>query len=94
MWYAAAVADYLHQANGWGEATITSGLDGGDAWGAPRVARSEHPVGTAIDIRSSDMPANLRQAFAAQLQQMLGSFFRVILEADHIHIELGQQVTI
>jgi hypothetical protein len=40
------------------------------------------------------MPANLRQAFAAQLQQMLGSFFRVILEADHIHIELGQQVTI
>lgn len=89
MWYAAAVADYLHQANGWGHATITSGLDQADSWGAPRVTNSGHPMGRAIDIRSRDMPQDQRQAYAQALQSMLGGFFRVILEVDHFHVELA-----
>lgn len=93
MWYAAAVADYLHQSQGWGQATITSGLDGGDAFGAPRVTRSGHPVGLALDIRSRDMPDDQRQAFASALQSMLGNFFRVVLEVDHFHVELANVVT-
>lgn len=88
LWYAAAVADYMHQANGWGEATVTSALDGGDAFGARRVANSLHPRGGAIDLRSRDVPAHQQLAFARQLQAQLGSVFQVIHETDHFHIEL------
>lgn len=94
LWYAAAVADYLHQAQGWGQATITSGLDGGDAFGPARVTTSGHPFGNAIDIRSRDMPAEMRQAYAQGLQSMLGNFFRVVLEVDHFHVEVAQPITV
>lgn len=89
LWYAAAVADYLHQAYGFGEATITSALDGADSFGAPRVAFSDHPLGRAFDLRFWNIPAELRASFAAALQNALGGAFRVVLESDHIHVELA-----
>lgn len=89
LWYAAAVADYLHQAYGFGEATITSGLDGADSIGAARVTFSDHPLGRAFDLRFWNIPAASRLAFAQALQQTLGGTFRVVLESDHIHVELA-----
>ena len=86
--WAAAVIDFIHQARGYGEATITSGLDGGDAYGPARVAGTLHPRGLPLDFRIWEIPAQLRQAFAQEVQRNLGNAFQVILEEDHLHVEL------
>lgn len=95
LWLAAGIADALKQGMGYGEATITSGRDGGDAWGPARVASSAHPGGGAIDLRTRDMDPHAAQQWAQQLQFAIAPYgFRVLLEADHIHIEIGRGVTV
>lgn len=85
---AAAVYDLLRQSRGWGEGTITSVRDGGDAVGAARVTGSLHPHGLAVDLRTRDLDANAARSLAVQLRMMLGGAFDVVEEADHLHVEL------
>lgn len=87
LFYAAALYDYLRQANGLGEGTITGGLENADKVGAARVRGTLHPWGKAVDLRISDMPAAVWSDLARVLQQQLGPAFQVILEEDHIHVE-------
>lgn len=88
LFFAAAYYDYMRQANGLGEGTITSGKDGGDSYGPARVHSSFHPSGRAVDLRTRDMPVEVANSLALALQEALGSDFRIVLEQDHIHVEL------
>lgn len=92
LWYAAALYDAIRQSYSLGEGTITSGRDGGDAFGPARVANSQHPAGLAVDLRSTDLPGGPQgeyaDAVARLLQQALGQAFYVLREEDHIHVEL------
>jgi hypothetical protein len=85
LWYAAAVADYVRQQMGLGEATITSGRDG------THTSGSVHARGDAIDVRTKDMPPEWRQPYADQVRAALGAEFFVTLETvpPHVHIQLG-----
>lgn len=85
LWYAAAVFDALHQQQGFGEAYVTSGRD--IALG--RVSNTLHADGGALDFRRWQIPSGRMPAFLAQLRQHLGPAFEVILEDDHIHVELA-----
>lgn len=87
--YGMAVADLMQQQLLGAEATVTSVQDGGDSWGAARVAGSLHPGGMAFDLRTRDMDPGTVAAFAQRLQAQLGGYFQVLVEADHIHVELN-----
>jgi len=83
LWYAVAVYDYLRLANGLREGTITGGRESAPG----RVKDTLHPSGRAVDLRTNDIPANVRQPLANELQRSLGDVFDVVLESDHIHVE-------
>lgn len=83
--YAAQVFDYAHRLAGFGEATITGGLES-----APeRVSSTLHPHGMALDFRLWAVPASSRLAFRDLLRYWLGPAFDVVLESNHYHIELS-----
>jgi hypothetical protein len=61
---------------------VTSILDG------KHSAKSLHYVGKAFDCRTRHVPAGERLALLAALKGALGAEFDVVLEKDHVHIEL------
>lgn len=95
MLYAAAVHDFIRQSYGLGEGTITGAREGADDFGPARVKATLHPSGRALDFRTSDLPGgnagDYAHAVAAMMQQQLGRSFDVLVESDHIHVELSPQ---
>lgn len=91
LWYAAAVADWVRNYLGHGEATITGGREPADVVGPRRVRNTFHPGGYALDFRTNDLPGGslgyAAQRWAQVLQQALGVDFEIVVEQDHIHIE-------
>lgn len=87
LWYAAAIYDAIRQQSGLGQGTITGGIEGADAVGPARIG-GQHAAGMAVDLRTRDLPEALRPELAEVLQQVLGSSYRVVLESDHIHVQL------
>ena len=59
--------------------TVTSGGDG------QHSTKSLHYKGRAIDLRTRDFPATPK-TWADRMQRVLGSYYRVLVESDHIHI--------
>ena len=55
--------------------------------GAKHRRGSLHYVGLAIDLRTRNIPPNLREPVAQQIRVALGEEYDVVLESDHIHIE-------
>ena len=74
------VADQVYSEHGH-NLTLTSALDG------KHSSQSLHYVGQAIDLRTRDVPEDLRKTLRKKIAQRLGSDFDVILEKTHIHIE-------
>lgn len=64
------------------ELTITSVLDGHHMEG------SLHKAGLAADIRTRDMEPQLRSVVLSEMKVCLGRDFDVVLEDDHIHLEI------
>jgi hypothetical protein len=64
------------------DCTITSGSDG------QHMPRSLHYKGKALDFRTRDVPASQRYKIVKSVKQRLGADFDVVLETDHLHIEL------
>lgn len=83
LWYAATVYDWLRQANGLGEGTITSARD------SVHGATSWHPGGLALDFRTTDLMPDVAAQLAAAMTAALGAYYDVIDEGDHIHVELS-----
>jgi hypothetical protein len=48
---------------------------------------SLHYAGQAVDIRTRDVPPEIRQKLATRVRECVGEDYDVILEADHIHLE-------
>lgn len=69
----------VYKGQGADHVVITSGLDG------KHMENSRHYVGYALDIRIWNLTdfGDARE----HLQKLLGNRYRVILEADHFHIE-------
>lgn len=61
---------------------ITSALD------SKHSAKSFHYEGRALDFRTREIPAELRKDFAEAVHAALGDEFDVVLESDHLHVEL------
>lgn len=68
-----------YQAQGAGEAVITSTYEGSHS------PASLHYVHRAVDVRLP--PSSLRERVLLELRKRLGSAFDVVLEVDHIHVE-------
>jgi hypothetical protein len=64
------------------ECVITSGTEG------QHMARSLHYKGLALDFRIRDVPVSQRFKILKSIKQRLGNDFDVILEKDHVHLEL------
>lgn len=79
-WWAAHIADQIHQHMAGREVVITSAKDG-----KHRVERSAHYRGDAIDVRIWHVEGQELE-FVARLRNALGNDYVVILEKDHIHI--------
>ena len=95
MWIAAGYWDYLRQAFGYGEATISGGREGPDAGPATparRAGTDAHARGEAFDLRTNDLPGgsagSVATGLAQALQDALGADFRVVVEGDHVHVNL------
>jgi hypothetical protein len=96
MWIAAGYWDWLRQAYGYTAATITGGREGPDAGPATasRLAGTDaHARGEALDLRTNDLPGgstgSVVVALAQGLEDALGSDFRVVIEGDHLHVQLN-----
>lgn len=85
---AAQVYDYVRVYFGWGDGTITSAMDQGDNIGAPRSETSAHPWGMALDLRTRDLSADQVNVIAYVLRLVLPQV-QVIVESDHIHIQVN-----
>ena len=67
-----------------GQYTVTSLVDGAHG------PNSLHYVGIAMDLRTRHMKnADEVSAVARRLQEELGRMYQVIVEKDHIHIEMS-----
>lgn len=66
-----------------GDVVITSGVDS--------HAEGKHPIGRAIDVGTRDMDSGEAKVFAKNLQGRLGAGWTVVLESDHIHIQMGRK---
>jgi hypothetical protein len=64
------------------ECVITSGTDG------EHMHKSLHYKGLALDFRTRTVPAAQRMKILKSVKAKLGPSFDVILERDHLHIEL------
>ena len=62
--------------------TITSVNDG------KHMVGSMHYINKAIDLRVKDLPLEQWAVVANRIKSILGPEFDVILEKDHIHVEL------
>lgn len=67
---------------------ITCGLDG------LHSAGSVHYYGKAVDLRSRDpegvqLPSETKEKLASKLRSVLGCCFDVVVEKDHIHVEVN-----
>lgn len=91
MWYAAALWDYLLTSNGYDQGTISGGREGADLIGPARVG-GEHNAGIALDLRRPDWPSftapDLVEQIVTQYRRLLGPSFQVIVERDHVHVDL------
>ena len=77
LFFAALVWDQIT-----GKATITSGTDG------KHMTGSLHYSGNAIDLRCKDLNPGLMSGYLAALKERLGPEFDVVLEEDHVHVEV------
>jgi hypothetical protein len=69
-----------------GEFTITSVKDG------THGPNSFHYVGCAFDLRTRHLQTPERvESVAKELRETLGNSYQVIVEKDHIHIEISPQ---
>lgn len=66
-----------------GDVVITSGVDS--------HTEGKHPTGRAIDVRTRDMDPGEARVLAKSLQARLGSGWTVLVESDHIHIQMGRK---
>ena len=79
----AYVADQLWRDNGWGDLTITGGIDGN------HMPNSQHYKGTGLDLR---LPSTLTRdtnhdsIAILELRKRL-PLWKFILERDHIHVQ-------
>lgn len=64
------------------ELVVTSVLDG------THKRKSEHRVGSAVDLRIHNLPGEVWRSVAEELQERLTQeLYDIILERDHIHVE-------
>lgn len=87
--YAAIIYDFARRYAGYGEGTITSGLEGSHS------EHSLHYSGRAVDVRTNDLPGGPLGQVAQELAQWLRAAlafwmpvgqWTVLMEDDHIHI--------
>jgi len=65
------------------EMTITSGCDG------EHKANSAHYKGRAFDLRTRDFPEGSSvKTWSRRIQAALGSNYFVLVESDHIHLQI------
>ena len=64
------------------DVTVTSGCEGKHSPG------SSHYKGKAWDLRIRDFPGDVK-IWVARIKEALGSRYFVLLESDHIHIQLN-----
>lgn len=86
--FAMRVAEGVFEDRKLGLMTITSCMDG------KHSAGSKHYIGGAFDIRTRDIPADQWQIVAGDIRERLGSEFDVVVEKDHLHIELDPKTPI
>jgi len=79
--YAAQVAEGVYAGFGY-PLTVTSGMD------STHMEGSYHYSGDAMDLRTNNLPPGISTQIAQSLQAALGGGYRVILESDHIHVQL------
>jgi len=68
------------------EPTLTSGMDG------THSLTSGHYEARSLDFQSCDVPFELRKNVQLAAQELLGSDYLVLLEADHFHIQKNRGV--
>ena len=61
---------------------ITSGND------STHMKGSRHYVNQALDFRTRDLTPEQIQAWAAEVRRRLGAGFDVVVEHDHLHVEV------
>lgn len=92
LWYAAAVYDWMRLKRGLGPGTITSGRDGDSA----RSPDSLHPLGLALDLRTSDLSDDDAAALERDLAVKLGGQFylehQTGNEGRHLHVQLHRAI--
>jgi len=86
--FAMRVAEGVFEDRKLGLMTITSCADGKHSPG------SRHYTGGAFDIRTRDIPQDQWQIVAGDIRERLGSEFDVVVEKDHLHIELDPKTPI
>ena len=64
------------------EMTITSGCDG------EHKVNSAHYRGEAFDLRTRDLQIHDVEVWVENIQEMLGGNYFVLLESDHIHMQV------
>lgn len=62
---------------------VTSFVDG------VHSENSLHYEGLAVDMRTRDMAATEQKIVSGQVKEALGECYDVVLEADHLHVELS-----
>jgi hypothetical protein len=80
--YATQVAEGVYAGFGY-PLVVTSGTD------STHISDSYHYSGDAVDLRTNNLPAGVPSQVARSLQSALGSGYKVILEPDHIHVQLA-----
>jgi hypothetical protein len=71
---------FVYFRHGW-NVVITSGDDG------EHSEHSYHAQHRALDVRFWDIPPEERRAVAQEIRTLLPSYYDVVLESDHYHIE-------
>lgn len=80
MFYAIHETALVYEQRGY-TLTLTSVNDG------VHSPNSLHPKGRAFDARTRNVPVAERPALRADVQEVLGEDFDVVLEKDHLHVE-------
>lgn len=87
LWYAAVLWELLLQRRGYPHGTIVGGTEGADLMGPARVG-GEHAAGLALDFRTRDLASADVQDVAGELRAALGPQWEVIVESDHVHVDI------
>ena len=64
------------------ELMLTSGIEG------QHSAGSLHYAGCAVDLRTQNVPVGKLQPLVERIRAALGPDFDVVLESNHLHVEL------